>query len=876
MKLPVVNLFSIYFIIFISAAVFPASSQGDSTYQYNDNFSSHKVEDDAYFHSIFWPEGAFPPPEPYLYYTEAGQLGFGDLNRKSAYLAYYFPIDAEESKTGVSGYIELDVIKGALKYSLSSDGFTWSPIQEQGLEAGTYKIPIDSVSCYIIFYGDGNAEDNLVIDNLKVVLYSFSATIRVPDDYSTIQLAIDKAQDGSIIEVGPNTYSGDGFWDIDFRGKAITVFSEAGPEQTIIDCRSEEEHRGFYFHQGEEPNSVLRGFTIIGGKKSGSEIPPDDEAWYQDPNHPIGGGIYCEYSSPSIIDCVIKECSTELGGGIGVVGGSPEIIDCVIEDCNVGGFGAAVSGGYGAGIGIIRESNASIINCKINNNHGYYNSYGGGIYCWQSAATIANCDISFNSAEGNLFGGGIYCGGASSNVVIQNCIIANNTAESGSGIFTDSINLTYYNGEPNLGLEPNTPICTASITNCTIVNNKLSGYPMPSYPAGGIQSFISYMTVKNSIVWYNQGEQLWMDDVILGYEGDVSCSNIQGGYQGTDNINEDPLFASVENGDYHLQSTYGRYSPALERWVIDEVDSNCIDAGDSGNRVGPEPPPNGKLINMGAYGGTVQASKSYSPRVLHVDGTGGSDNNSGLSKEDAYETIQKAVDQSQNRDTIMIWPGTYQEGIQFDYTSGSRIEALTIQSASGADAAIITNPSGSAFAFYGAEISGCVIRNLIISDCFNAEAIYCLNTSPTLLNLTIVNNYYGIAAWEGSKPTIKNCIFWNNENGDLTNCNAQYSRLETLEGINADSGMFNIVNDPKFANPANNDFHLKSAYGRYSPSLGYWVTDSQPPITSPCIDAGDPEMNTEREPSSGGRINMGAYGGTPYASKSPSFVGESQ
>ena len=35
-----------------------------------------------------------------------------------------------------------------------------------------------------------------------------------------------------------------------------------------------------------------------------------------------------------------------------------------------------------------------------------------------------------------------------------------------------------------------------------------------------------------------------------------------------------------------------------------------IDAGDPNSPVGKEPEPNGGRINMGAYGGTSQASKS--------------------------------------------------------------------------------------------------------------------------------------------------------------------------------------------------------------------------------------------------------------------------
>ena len=58
------------------------------------------------------------------------------------------------------------------------------------------------------------------------------------------------------------------------------------------------------------------------------------------------------------------------------------------------------------------------------------------------------------------------------------------------------------------------------------------------------------------------------------------------------------------------------------------------------------------------------------------------------------------------------------------------------------------------------------------------------------------------------------------------------------------------------------------------PHAGRWDTISRgrttDGITSPCIDAGDPSSPVGDEPQpNGGRINMGAYGGTPEASKSP-------
>jgi hypothetical protein len=97
---------------------------------------------------------------------------------------------------------------------------------------------------------------------------------------------------------------------------------------------------------------------------------------------------------------------------------------------------------------------------------------------------------------------------------------------------------------------------------------------------------------------------------------------------GAGNIDYDPCFAdlgywdpngTLEDtnddfwvmGDYHLKSQAGRWDSNEGRWVMDDVTSPCIDAGDPMSPIGLEPFPNGGIINMGAYGGTTEASKSY-------------------------------------------------------------------------------------------------------------------------------------------------------------------------------------------------------------------------------------------------------------------------
>lgn len=811
-------------------------------YDYQDDFKNKNnfAEEDSSRHSVFWPQGAFPPQEPYLYFldTDSGrELGFGGYHGVEAYLGYSFVTGPPESRRVVSGSLQIDVrfsddigvtpsLSGYLLYRLSPDGVHWAVPKE--LQSGRHVIPIESIggTCHVLFFGT-----DVLIDNLEVHLSAQPATLYVPsDEFSTIQEAIRSAQDGDVVEVAPGTYTGDGNWNIDFGGKAITVRSRSGPGRTTIDCAG---HRGFYFHNGEGSDSVLRGFTITGGSVQGSDLPPEGAPWISSSTHPVGGGIFCESSSPSIINCVIKNCSAQVGGGIAVVGGSPQIVDCVIEQCEVDG--------NGAGIGLIRGAEATMIDCAILNNVAHVDSRGAGVYCRQSTALLVNCDISYNGVQGSLSGGGLYCGGSPAGVVLENCLISNNIAGAGGGIFAESFDYV-------------------RLTNCTVADNRLSGSAAAS-SSGGIHSVGGDIVIRNSIVWHNDGTAVLLTNSASG--NPVLFSNIEGNYPGPGNINLDPLFASSATGDYHLKSGIGRYDSRWDRWATDIVNgtyiySPCIDAGDPQSSVGSEPFPNNSRINMGAYGGTAEASKSYGPLIWHVDRNGGNDFNSGLSRSNAFATIQRAVNEAEDGDTVMVWPGVYPEQVKF------ASKAITVQSAD--EAAVVRAPStpGYAFSFYGAEGSRSVLRNFVIIDC-GSGAIECQSASPTLTNLTIAGNQFGVVAFGGADPSITNCIFWNNEDGDLWDCSAHYSNLQQLGPLDAENG--NISEDPLFADSASWNYHLQSEYGRYSPG-GAWVED---PVTSPCIDAGDPALGPGRERAPHkGRVNMGAYGGTPFASMSGS------
>ena len=123
--------------------------------------------------------------------------------------------------------------------------------------------------------------------------HAYGGTIMVPKDVRTIQEAIDKAQGDDTVLVSPGRYNE----SINFNGKAITLKSEKGTAETIID--------GWRMNDsvvkcinGEGPSTKIDGFTITGGTGNG-ELYGELET--------IGGGLLCLHSSPTVLNCIFEE-----------------------------------------------------------------------------------------------------------------------------------------------------------------------------------------------------------------------------------------------------------------------------------------------------------------------------------------------------------------------------------------------------------------------------------------------------------------------------------------------------------------------------------------------------------------------------------------
>ena len=259
-----------------------------------------------------------------------------------------------------------------------------------------------------------------------------SATIRVPEDYPTIQAGVDAAENDDVVLVADGTY----VESLNFLGKAITVESASGdPEMCIIDGGGEA--HAVAFSSGEGKDSILRGFAIQnGGTYGGRGI----YCWNSSPTivgNTItgnraggeGGGIRCSNSSPTIANNNITDNEAGDGGGIYCHNSSPIIVSNTITKNRAHYRGAIYCD----------ESSASIVNNVIAGNKG-------GIYCINSTATITSNTIVDNSDSG------IFCA-YNSTLDIVNTILWNDASEEIS-LINASVSVSYSNvqgGYPGVG-----------------------------------------------------------------------------------------------------------------------------------------------------------------------------------------------------------------------------------------------------------------------------------------------------------------------------------------------------------------------------------------------------------------------------------------
>ena len=379
--------------------------------------------------------------------------------------------------------------------------------------------------------------------------------------------------------------------------------------------------------------TVLDGVTVKLGYANGSGT-----------NQYFGAGmVNLSGASPTLNNCIFTEngaSNLTSGGGICNRNSSPAITNCVFSG-NIASEGAGISN---------FSSSPTVTGCSFSDNKADYN--GGGIYNNSSMPTLTDC--SFLRNKSGSIGGGAY--NTSSSPILTDCTFYGNTSSSGGGLdneLTSSptlINCVFVGNTASYGRgggKFNSTDSSSTLNNCTLYGNT-------AVDAGGaMYSFTATATLTNCIIWNNGTPPIdnYNSTQIFTY-----C-DIQGGFSGTGNINVDPAFvrspwpgsdgvwgtSDDDYGDLRLLST-----------------SPCLDAGlNSANAAATDIAGNPRIqnnaIDLGAYEGSVLAP---AVKTLYVDANAAG-NNTGVSWENAFTSLQSALLAAAYGDTIKVADGIY-------------------------------------------------------------------------------------------------------------------------------------------------------------------------------------------------------------------------
>ncbi len=359
--------------------------------------------------------------------------------------------------------------------------------------------------------------------------------------------------------------------DCIFRSNLADMESEVAGDITISWCG----HGGGMYNIGSSPTLINCTFTsncaeaFGGGMRNKYKSSPTlRNCEFIRNTAESGGGMENNQSASTLTYCSFSQNRAgQRGGGMDNSRSTPTLTNCSFSQ-NLAGLGGGGMSNY--------SSSLELVNCNFTNNQAY--DHGGGMYNWEAEVVLNNCIFSGNTAT--WIGGGVHRGGGA----------------------------IYNNGSSD-----------AKLFNCTFTGN--SGEKANAYACNYYLNPNSLQLI-NCILWDGGTEIAYQDGSTII----ISYTNVQGSWPGEGNIDTDPEFVQMGywtqpsprnpnssvwiEGDYHLKSEAGRWDPVSESWITGNVTSACIDAGDPNSLVGDEPDPNGGRINMGAYGGTSEASKS--------------------------------------------------------------------------------------------------------------------------------------------------------------------------------------------------------------------------------------------------------------------------
>jgi predicted outer membrane repeat protein len=328
-----------------------------------------------------------------------------------------------------------------------------------------------------------------------------------------------------------------------------------------------------------------------------------------------GGGAFGVYFT-SLVDmnnCIVSSNAAYRGGAFYVgnqLGG-------INYPCRLSASNSVFAGNFDREEGgVLYADGAStsvFVNCSFIGNKAYR---GGAIRLKSHAGTTAllkNCTFTGNDALPSQTGGSVINVTHGGIVGMTNCIVWGNTAyEWHSDSSTNSVAYTDLRG----GLAGITNIGSSvvldgggNLNTNPLFADEVTG----TWTANGVYNADTFKTTLTDT------NASWTPGVHAGRTVEVKANDICQFVITANSATTLTVWANVARAasgdayrivDLHEKSRGGRWTPL--GWVVDTVDSPCIDAGD-GSSYALEPTPNGRRINMGRYGNTVQASLTWLP-----------------------------------------------------------------------------------------------------------------------------------------------------------------------------------------------------------------------------------------------------------------------
>ena len=526
--------------------------------------------------------------------------------------------------------------------------------------------------------------------------------------------------------------------------------------------------------------SVLDGITISGGNANSDEVMAGVSSLGT-----RGGGVYASYSRGIIFkNCTIRD-NYAIQGGAGLFAQNAQM---TFENCI---FKLNVTDGFGGGVWA-SNSYLEFINCLFDQN---VSAYGGAIYSNGSTIKLNNTTIVENTASQQ--GGGFY-NEQNSHLSVANSILWGNINGQGGS----ALNFQVYNSG---SFEISHSCVQDERENDDVVN---LAFTDEAFGAGSHGESIideNPQFVDSSVQNYVLKNESPCIDV-----GNNDLNNTSSDLHGTSRFLDGDLdgTATIDMGAY--ECILGPYADPYIR----VLPRNCVFTV-SGSQSIPDPvlitvqnlgggDPLGWEVNLNGNDGWVSASQSSGTlaageedilgisvnpagkypgnheATIMITGTNAVNNNplpidiflhisDVILVPDHYSTIQEAIDNTWEGETIQVRENTYNENINF------RGRNIIIESIGSAASTIINGQGiGPVVTFTGMELSDCVMRGFtltggaVITD-GEAGGVWGQGTNATIENCIIEDNSnVGVHGFDGA---ILNCISRNNTGGGFIACN---------------------------------------------------------------------------------------------------------